>query len=335
MVNATCDRDRRRRSSSLNEGGSGPGDPRPIKLASTGTELSKISRRCYLQSMRLRLAACGVRRRWPGTHGRSPAPGQGASNTVNNDIEAYITGCTSTATPPTLGVRRAAGSVSLTAIDDSVIRAETGGVAIAISARPAARALSVGRSNSVNDWQRRPVRQSVYRSFHRQRTRERVAFELSRVSDRCLGDWGADRGPAPRNRGRWGDCGAVTTNTIHESILSAIQNGSASHHDDRSGRQRRPYLHGRFEHHGGRRRRGDRGRRGYGRGRRRHLGRVRTGHEHDQEHHISIASSLVTADGGVSITASRSRRSTRRRMAAALGRRRLRSRHRLAGQVRG
>ena len=155
--------------------------------------------------------------------------GAGASNTVNNDIEAYITGCSPTTTQPTWGVT-AGGAVSLTAIDDSVIHAETGGVAIAISGVTSglAGALSVGASDSVN--QIGNVGQFVKAYID-----SSTVSAPGNVSLSSLGESEIDAsaiGGAGSGAGSSGIAlagaiaGAVTTNTINESILSAIQNGS-------------------------------------------------------------------------------------------------------------
>ena len=107
--------------------------PAPIKLTSTGTGNGQDFTTLLPTIDALAIGGAGPAPAAKDSRALSLAPGPALSNTVDNDIEAYITGCSSTATPPTLGVTAAHGGVSLTALDGSAIHAETGGVAIAIS----------------------------------------------------------------------------------------------------------------------------------------------------------------------------------------------------------
>src|SRR5262249_18749899 len=87
-----------------------------------------------------------------GLTGALAGAGAGALNVVDNQINADITGCLSTG-PSTLGVFAQTGSVVLTATDDSVILADTGGFAVALAGTGnfGAGSLSVAASKSTND----------------------------------------------------------------------------------------------------------------------------------------------------------------------------------------
>src|SRR5262249_23615469 len=126
--------------------------PVPIDLTSAGTGTGQSFTTLLPTIDAEAIGGAGSGAGGEGLTGAFAGAGAGATNTVNNDIEAFIAS-QSSATPPSLSnVTAETGSVSLTAIDDSVIHAETGGVAIAISGATSglAGALSVGASDSVN-----------------------------------------------------------------------------------------------------------------------------------------------------------------------------------------
>src|SRR5262249_47225888 len=122
------------------------------------------------------------------------------------------------------------GSVSLTAIDDSGIHADTGGVAIAISGSTsgAAGALSVGASTSVNRIGNVGQYVKAYIDHSTVSAQGNVSLSSSaqsQIDASAIG--GAGSGAGSSGIALTGAlAGAVTTNTINESIVSAIQNGS-------------------------------------------------------------------------------------------------------------
>ena len=112
-----------------------------------------------------------------------------------------------------------------------MIHAETGGVAIAISGVTSglAGSLSVGAFRfREHDWQRWSIRQGVYRQFLRQAQGNVSLSSLgeAEINASAIGGAGEGSGSASGIALAGAIGGAVTSNNINESILSAIRNES-------------------------------------------------------------------------------------------------------------
>ncbi len=154
--------------------------------------------------------------------------GAGAINTVNNDIEAYIQGCSG----GSIGVTAGSGGVTLQAVDDSVIHADTGGfaVAIAIETQGGAGSLSVGASKSDNEiGQGSGQFVKAFIDSSTVTTPGTVSVESlasAQIDSLAMGGSGSGAGSASISIAG-AVAGAVTINNIEEQVTSAIQNSSS------------------------------------------------------------------------------------------------------------
>src|SRR5262249_27787005 len=125
-------------------------NPTPITLTSTGSgDQSLVTLTPTIDGLAMGGAGAGAG--GPGLNVALAGAGAGVLNGVDNDIEAHIKGCSSTAAPATKGVTASHGSVTLTASDDGFIRSDVGGFAAAIAIGGISGAISIGASVGDNE----------------------------------------------------------------------------------------------------------------------------------------------------------------------------------------
>ena len=202
--------------------------PVPITLTGTGTSSSQS-----LMTLSPTVAAFAIGGALSASGGEGlsvgfAGAGAGAINTVNNDIEAYIQGCSG----GPLGVTAGSGGVTLQADDDSVIHAETGGfsVALAIGTAGGAGSLSVGASKSDNEIGKGSgqfVKAFIDSStVTTPGTVSIVSLASAQIDSLAMGGSGSGAGASGISIAG-AVAGAVTINNIEEQVTSAIQNSSS------------------------------------------------------------------------------------------------------------
>ena len=255
-------------------------NPTPIALKSSGSgDQSLVTLTPTIDGLAMGGAGAGA-----GGEGLDVAlagAGAGVLNSVDNDIEAYIKGCSSTVTPATKGVTATQGSVSLTASDDGFIRSDAGGFAAAFAIGGLSAAATVGASvgdNEIGQKSGQFVKAYIDSStVSASGSVTLTTFSTAQIDARSMGgslalggsEFPAAGALAGRRSGLDQQCGGS----------AGIGHSDRQFRHDRGGQQwqRHPQLDRRRHDHGGCRRRGGRGRDHFGREQRLGLGRGRRG----------------------------------------------------------
>ena len=203
--------------------------PVPINLTSNGASSSQslLTFSPTIDAVAKGGAAQGVGGQ--GLTGSLAGAGSGAVNNVNNDIEAYIMGCSG----GNLGVTAGSGGVTLRALDQSYVHADSGGylIAVAVGLGAGAGELSVGASKSDNEiGQKSGQLVKAYIESSAVSTSGTVSLQSIASPEIYAFALGATLNGAGSGTGiavAVGVAGSVTTNTITEQTSAAIKNVSS------------------------------------------------------------------------------------------------------------